>query len=95
MTKGGWVYILANRREGTPYTGVTSDLPRRLDQHRTGQVGFTRRYRVYRLVYAEPHDDIRTAIQRETSIKRWPRQWNINLIVSINPGWYDLSLHGL
>jgi putative endonuclease len=88
---GGWVYIMTNRRDGTLYVGVTSDLPRRIAQHRDGLVeGFTKRYGLKRLVYVERHDDIRTAIQRETSIKRWSRAWKINLIITNNPDWDDL-----
>jgi putative endonuclease len=89
---GGWVYILTNRPDGTLYVGVTADLCRRVSEHRNGMVRFTHRYNLHRLVYAEPQEDIRIAIQRETSIKRWPRQWKINLIVSINPEWRDLGL---
>ena len=68
--KGGWVYIMTNRRNGTLYTGVASDLPRRVYQHREGLMeGFTRRYGLKMLVYYEQYDDIRTAIQREKTIK--------------------------
>jgi len=71
---GGWVYIMTNRTDGTLYIGVTSDLARRVWEHREGLVdGFTRRYGLKRLVYSEHHDDIQTAIQREKSLKRWPR----------------------
>jgi putative endonuclease len=88
---GGWVYIMTNRRDGTLYVGVTGDLAHRVAQHRDGLVeGFTRRYGLKRLVYVERHDDIRTAIQRETSIKRWSRAWKINLIIADNPDWDDL-----
>jgi len=89
---GGWVYILSNRPDGTLYVGVTADLTRRVWEHRNGMVRFTHRYNLHRLVYAEAHEDIRIAIQRETSVKRWPRQWKTNLIVSINPAWRDLGL---
>ena len=91
QTRGGWVYFLTNRRDGTLYIGVTNDLLRRIWEHRNGTSdGFTRRYYLKRLVYFECHDDIRTAIQRETSIKRWPRAWKINLITKDNPEWNDL-----
>ena len=91
MREGGWVYIMTNRRNGTLYVGVTSDLARRVGQHREGEVdGFTERYGLKRLVYAEHHDDIRAAIQRETSVKRWPRAWKVNLIITENPEWDDL-----
>jgi len=89
--KGGWVYFMTTRRNGTLYVGVTADLARRVAQHRDGIVeGFTKRHCLKLLVFVEFHDDIRTAIQRETSIKRWPRAWKINLIIASNPDWDDL-----
>ena len=82
---------MTNRRGGVLYVGVTSDPPKRVWQHREGVVdGFTRRYRMKRLVYAEHHVDIRSAIQREKNIKHWPRAWKIQLIESQNPEWTDL-----
>ena len=88
---GGSVYIMTNRRNGTLYIGVTNDLIRRVSEHREG-VGssFVRRYALTRLVYFEHHDDIRTAIQRETSLKRWPRAWRVRLLAAENPNWDDL-----
>ena len=87
---GGWVYIVTNRRGGTLYVGVTSDIARRAWEHREGDVeGFTKRYRLKRLVYTEQHNDIRDAIQREKTIKHWPRQWKIDLIETANPDWND------
>jgi putative endonuclease len=89
--RGGWVYIMANRPFGTLYVGVTNDIARRSWEHRTGAGGgFTKRYRVGMLVYAEWHEDIVQAIQRETSLKRWPRLWKLNLIETQNPLWEDL-----
>jgi putative endonuclease len=89
--QGGWVYIMANRPRGVLYVGVTSDLARRAWQHRSGtEAGFVKRYGVTRLVYAERHDEIVSAIQRETSIKRWPRAWKMDLIATTNPAWDDL-----
>jgi putative endonuclease len=89
--RGGWVYIMANRPFGALYVGVTNDLARRTGEHRTGHGGgFTRRYRLGMLVYSEWHEDIVRAIQRETSIKRWPRQWKLNLIETQNAEWRDL-----
>jgi putative endonuclease len=89
---GGWVYILTNHPNGTLYIGVTSDLRHRIWEHRNGLGSkFARRYYLHRLVYAEPHDDIRNAIQRETSLKRWPRAWKVDLITKQNPEWSDLS----
>jgi putative endonuclease len=89
--QGGWVYIMTNRPDGTLYIGVTGDLPRRAWQHREGLIeGVTKRYSLTRLVFFERDDDIRTAIQREKNLKRWPRAWKVRLIVATNPGWDDL-----
>ena len=89
--KGGWIYFLSNRPNGTLYVGVTNDLVRRVGAHKEGlAAGFTRRYHLKRLVYSERYDDIATAIQRETNIERWPREWKINFITKDNPGWNDL-----
>jgi putative endonuclease len=88
---GGWVYILASGPGGTLYVGVTSNLIRRIFEHRTEAApGITRRYGVKRLVYFERYDTISAAIQREKNIKHWPREWKVDLIVSINPDWRDL-----
>jgi putative endonuclease len=93
--RGGWVYIMTNRPNGTLYIGVTSDLARRVWEHRAGvTAGFTSRYGLKILVYAEHHEEIRRAIQRETSLKRWPRAWKVDLITQLNPGWEDLALIG-
>jgi putative endonuclease len=86
-----WVYILASGRNGTLYVGVTSDIVRRVQEHREGLVpGFTKRYRVKRLVYMELHHDINSAILREKRIKRWHRSWKLELIEAKNPQWRDL-----
>jgi putative endonuclease len=86
-----FVYMLASRRNGTLYTGVTGHLAERVHQHKAKRAsGFTARYGVDRLVWYEAHDDPSAAIQRETSIKRWPRAWKINVIVTMNPEWRDL-----
>ncbi|MBT3809102.1 MAG: GIY-YIG nuclease family protein [Rhodospirillaceae bacterium] len=88
---GGWVYIVTNRRDGTLYVGVTSDIARRAWEHREGVVeGFPQRYRLKRLVYVETHNDIRDAIQREKTIKHWSRSWKTGLIETTNPDWTDL-----
>jgi putative endonuclease len=88
---GGWVYFLTNHPNGTLYVGVTNDLVRRVWEHRSGTLnGFTKKYYLKRLVYFERHDDIGTAIQRETNIKRWPRQWKVNLIIEGNRERNDL-----
>ena len=82
---------MTNRRNGTLYVGVTSDLQRRAWEHRTGIVpGFTKRYGLKRLVYAERHEDIRDAISREKIIKHWPRAEKVRLIHGENPDWNDL-----
>jgi putative endonuclease len=88
---GGWVYIMTNHPNGTLYIGITNDLPRRVWEHRQG-IGskFAKRYYLKRLVFAERHDDITAAIQRETSLKRWSRAWKLDLITSANPDWDDL-----
>jgi putative endonuclease len=87
------VYILANRYRGAMYTGVTSDMPARIYQHRDETfAGFTSRYVVKRLVWFERHDDIEVAIRREKTIKRWPRQWKFNVIEAANPDWRDLAV---
>ena len=88
---GGYVYFLTNRPNGILYVGVTSDLVRRVYQHREGFVdGFTKRYGLKRLVYFEHFGDIRTAIQREHNIKHWPRAWKVRMILATNPSWDDL-----
>ena len=94
----GYVYILASKRNGTLYTGVTSDLPGRLFEHKNELTkGFTSRYGVKTLVWFEEHDLVTTAITREKTIKKWPRQWKLNLIEAMNPDWEDIAqyLHGL
>ena len=86
------VYILASQPYGTLYIGVTSNLISRLYQHRTGQMkGFTSKYSVYRLVRFEQFETMHEAISREKQLKRWHRQWKINLIESENPEWADLA----
>jgi putative endonuclease len=85
-----FVYILASRRNGTLYVGVTSDLVRRVYEHRTDAVdGFTKKYGVHRLVWFESTNDVRAAIQREKTIKKWNRQWKLALIEKDNPDWND------
>jgi putative endonuclease len=85
------VYILASLRNGTLYVGVTSDLVRRVREHRSGAVGgFTRDYGVHTLVFAEFHETMEDAILREKRIKRWRRAWKLELIEQHNPQWRDL-----
>jgi putative endonuclease len=86
-----YVYLLASHKHGTLYAGVTSNLLGRVYQHKTGVVrGFTRRCHVHLLVWFECYDDPLTAIAREKEIKKWRREWKINLIESTNPEWLDL-----
>ncbi len=88
-----WVYIVASRKNGTLYVGVTSDLARRGFEHREGTIeGFTRRHRVKRLVWYEEHPSAEAAIRREKALKEWNRQWKIDLIEGMNPQWNDLYL---
>ena len=85
------VYILASRPRGTLYTGVTSDLCKRLSQHRLeGMDGFTKKYGVKHLVWHEPHETMESAVQREKQIKKWNRKWKLRLIEECNPQWNDL-----
>ena len=88
---GGWVYIMASRRNGTIYIGVTSDLHTRVQEHRQGDInGFTKRYGCKMLVWYERHYGIESAIQREKSLKRYLRNWKLKLIEEFNPEWNDL-----
>ena len=85
------VYIMANRPPGVLYVGMSSDLPGRAWQHREHmREGFTKRYRVDRLVYFEAHADARVAAKRERAMKRWRRDWKIALVEKHNPTWRDL-----
>ncbi|WP_008310768.1 GIY-YIG nuclease family protein [Leptolyngbya sp. PCC 6406] len=85
------VYILASRQNGTLYTGVTSDLVKRVWEHKNNVVeGFTKKYSVHRLVYFEVHEDMVSAITREKQIKKWNRAWKLRLIEEKNPTWKDL-----
>jgi putative endonuclease len=93
MDRQPCVYILASDRNGTIYIGVTSDLLKRLYQHRSETLdGFTSRYDVAKLVRYEQFEDMSTAIAREKQLKRWHRAWKINLIESDNPDWHDLAI---
>lgn len=85
------VYILASKRNGTLYIGVTSDLIKRAWEHKNDLVdGFTKEYGVHQLVYFEMLDDMESAIQREKQLKKWNRDWKIDLIEKDNPEWADL-----
>ena len=87
----GFVYIMASKRNGTLYIGVTSNLIERVAQHKEGRGSeFVKKYNVTMLVWFEEWPLVTSAIQRETSLKRWPRKWKLELIEKVNPGWWDL-----
>ena len=91
MQKQPAVYILASKRNGTLYIGVTSDLVKRVWEHKNNKAdGFTQRYNVHQLVWYELHDNMESAITREKRLKEWKRKWKLNLIEDKNPNWKDL-----
>jgi len=91
MTKQPTVYILASRRNGTLYVGVSSALVKRVWEHKNDVVeGFTKRYGVHQLVWYEQHETMESAIRREKAIKEWQRKWKLALIEKTNPTWQDL-----
>ncbi|OGP67718.1 MAG: hypothetical protein A2031_03360 [Deltaproteobacteria bacterium RBG_19FT_COMBO_43_11] len=86
-----YVYILASKKNGTIYVGITGDLIKRIYEHKQNLIdGFTKKYNVHDLVYYEVHTEIEEAITREKQIKRWNRKWKLRLIEEKNPGWNDL-----
>ncbi len=86
-----YVYILASKKNGTLYLGITNNLLKRVYEHKNDMVdGFTKKYHVHQLVYYEESDDVKSAITREKQIKKWKRQWKIDLIEEFNPIWKDL-----
>ena len=86
-----YVYILANKRNGTLYIGVTNDLIRRVYEHKNDLInGFTKKYKIHMLVYYEHTNDVYSAIQREKRLKKWGRKWKMELIEEMNPDWHDL-----
>ena len=86
-----YIYIMASKKNGTLYAGVTNNLLKRVYEHKNDLVaGFTKRYGIHRLVYYEQVEDINSAIQREKRLKKWRRQWKIDLIEQANPDWRDL-----
>jgi putative endonuclease len=88
-----FVYILASKRNGTLYVGMTNDLARRVFGHKSGMIeGFTKKYSIDKLVYFESTADVNEAILREKRLKKWKRQWKIDLIEKLNTNWRDLSL---
>ena len=87
----GWVYILTSRPRGTLYVGVTNNLVRRIHEHREGLAdGFTKSQELKKLVFYERHETMPLAIQRDRTIKHWPRRWQIDLVVGMNSEWVDL-----
>jgi len=91
MSKHPCTYILASAKKGTLYIGVTSNLIQRIWQHKNNEVkGFTKKYHVHMLVYYEQHETMDAAITREKQLKKWNRDWKINLIEEANPNWQDL-----
>lgn len=92
MSKQYWVYILCSARNGTLYVGITSDLARRVYEHKHSLIeGFTKKYGVKTLVHAEVFDDVHAAIRREKILKGWNRSWKISLIEEHNPHWEELD----
>jgi putative endonuclease len=93
--KNYYVYIMASKRNGTLYIGMTNDIERRVAEHKQGLIeGFTKEYGVHLLVHLEWFGDVRDAIQREKQLKKWNRQWKQELIEKENPEWIDLSTVG-
>jgi putative endonuclease len=91
MERQPCVYLLASKRNGTLYTGVTSSLTKRVWEHKNNLVeGFTKKYSVHTLVWYEVHETMESAIQREKAIKNWKRDWKIKVIEEENPKWRDL-----
>ena len=91
MNKHPAVYILASKRNGTLYIGVTSDLVKRIWEHKNNLVdGFTKRYGIHNLVWYEMHESMQSAIEREKKLKDWKRAWKLDLIEKENPDWQDL-----
>ena len=87
-----WVYILASRRNGTLYIGMTDDLVRRVWQHRQGLIlGFTKKYGIKMLVWYEQHETRESALRRERQMKKWNRAWKLDVIERFNPAWNDLA----
>jgi putative endonuclease len=92
MQKQYYLYILASKRNGTLYIGITNDIIRRVGEHKLKFIdGFTKKYNVALLVYYEVFNDVNEAILREKRLKKWNRDWKIRLIESINPNWDDLT----
>lgn len=92
MNKGGFVYILTNRKDGVLYIGVTTDLSSRVEQHKLGKVSsFTKKYNCHHLVWFEWFEDLNDAQRQERRMKKWNREWKVKRIEEHNPAWDDLS----
>ena len=92
MARGGWVYIMTNKRRGVPYIGVTADLAARIHAHKSGRGSvFCKRYNLDKLVLVEEYPTIEDAIAREKAMKAWKREWKIELVERANPQWIDYS----
>ena len=92
MSKSYYIYILASKKNGTLYTGITNNLERRIFEHKNNLIkGFTKKYNVHRLVYYEETNDVNEALLFEKRIKKWNRAWKIELIEEENPNWDDLA----
>lgn len=93
MSHNYYVYLLTNRKHGALYIGVTNNLEKRLSEQKLGEVkGFTQKYQLNKLVYYEHFANIKDAIAREKELRKWQRQWKINLFVKENPDWDDISI---
>ncbi|OGD86796.1 GIY-YIG nuclease [Candidatus Curtissbacteria bacterium RIFCSPHIGHO2_01_FULL_41_11] len=91
VSKMYWIYILARKRNGTLYIGITSNLIKRVWEHKNDvSEGFTKKYKVHTLVYFESTSDINSAIKREKQLKKWRRKWKLKLIEKMNPTWKEL-----
>ena len=91
IQKQACIYIMANKKNGTIYIGVTSDLPNRVWQHKNNIIdGFTKKYSIHKLVYFEPYESMKSAIEREKQMKKWKRKWKLEMIEKQNPLWEDL-----
>lgn len=94
MEKHYWVYILTDKAYGTLYLGVTNNLSRRMWEHKEGIIsGFTKKYKLKKLIYYEQYSDVKEAIAREKALKKWNRDWKIQKIEQVNPTWDDLYSH--
>jgi len=92
VMKNFYVYIMTNKPSGVLYIGITNNLTRRVQEHKSGEYsGFAKQYRLSKLVYFEETSDVRAAIAREKQLKNWHRQWKLNLIEAENPDWEDLG----